>query len=666
MEPVAKILFEYLRDIIYNPAQAALDVESLPQEFRELGEGLRYLAECVFEARSFAQALSKGDLSGHMPSRGNEIAAPLKSLHSSLQHLTWQTQQVAKGDYQQRVEFMGNFSMAFNAMIQQLEERRRIEADEKSKLQQYVKLLLSNVPDILLLFDLNGQIVFTSASYLHCSGIAEPSLIQHVSFRDLLASVADDAFLQRMDELFRLAALDKRSSELEYEIAFGRDGNARHYLIQVTPMLDEEGVVVGTMLFFHDLTESLRAQHAAEHARKLAEQSARAKSEFLARMSHEMRTPMNAIIGMTTLAKSTKDAQRKNYCLDKIGEASQHLLGVICDILDMSTMESESFTLALREFNFAGMVQHVVNIMNFRIEARQQVLSLNIDGGVPISIISDEQRLVQVLVNLLSNATKFTPDHGHISLTVRNIAEDDRICTLHFEVKDTGIGISAEQQKELFTVFSQADGGFTRKFGGVGLGLPISQRIVSLMGGRFWVESELGNGASFLFEIKAKVGIEASPALVVADALAESTQQKHDDAQDAAPPHTDLFAGRRILLAEDVEINCEILASLLEDTGIEIVFAGDGAEAVAKFSADPEAYDAILMDIHMPDVDGYEATRRIRSSALPGADAIPIIALTANVFHEDIGHCLACGMNSHLGKPVNPDLLIAALKNYLV
>ena len=666
MDPVAKILFEYLRDVIYSPTQAALDVEGLPREFRDLGEGLRYLAECIFETKNFAQALSKGDLNGRIPSRGNEIAAPLKSLHSSLQHLTWQTQQVAKGDYQQHVEFMGNFSMAFNAMIEQLEERRRIEADEKSKLQQYVKLLLNNCPDIILLFDLDGQIVFTSASYLHCSGITDPGRIQNISFRDLFAPVADETFLQRMDEVFRLAALNKRSSELECELAFGGDGNTRHYLIQVTPMLDERGVVVGTMLFFHDLTESIRAQHAAEHARKLAEQSARAKSEFLARMSHEMRTPMNAIIGMTTLARSTEDARRKAYCLDKINEASQHLLGVINDILDMSTMEGESFTLTLREFDFAGMVQHVVNIINFRIAERKQTLSLDIDWTIPAGIISDEQRLAQVLVNLLSNAIKFTPDHGHISLTAKKIAEDDGICTLRFEVKDTGIGISAEQQKELFAVFSQADGGFTRKFGGVGLGLPLSRHIVNLMGGHIWVESEMGKGASFLFEIRAKAGLEAPLALAVADAPAESVQQEHDGARNAAPPHTDLFAGRRILIAEDVAINCEILSSLLEDTGADLVFAGDGAEAVAKFSADPEAYDLILMDIHMPDMDGYEATRRIRSSGLPRADTIPIIALTANVFHEDIDRCLACGMDSHLGKPMDPALLITTLKNCLI
>jgi len=665
VDPVAKSFFEYLRNIIYFPTRATLDVDQLPEGFRDLGEGLKYLAECIFEAKKFAHDLSKGDLDSPLPSSGNEIAAPLKSLQSSLKHLSWQTQQVAQGDYKQRVHFMGDFSTAFNVMVQQLEERRKTDADEKSKLQRYVNLLLSNSPDIILLFDIDGQLVFTSTSYQRCCNIENPDTIRNKSFRELFAPVANNDFLQRMDALFQAAIAHEHSSELEQEIAFGRDGNLRHYRIQVTPMLDEHGAVVGTLLFFLDITERVRAQHEAERARELAEQAAHAKSEFLARMSHEMRTPMTAIMGMTAIAKASDDPERTASCLDKMSVASQHLLGVINDILDMSRLEADTLELSLSAFNFADMVQRVISRFHYRIEEQKQTLSVDIDGAIPVNIISDEQRLAQVITNLLSNAIKFTPEQGAISLSAEKIDERDGICTIRFTVKDTGIGVSEEQQQHLFVSFEQADGGFARKFGGTGLGLSIARGIVSALDGRIWVESAIGKGASFFFEIKAKTGGAALPVSPVAMSDGAVAQEERNGELGGMSSDVAYFAGRRVLVAEDVEINREVVSALLEDTGLEIVFAYDGAEAVAKFSAAPGEYDAILMDIHMPDVDGYEATKRIRSSGLQRADVVPIIAMTANIFREDIERCLAVGMNSHLGKPINIDKLVAELKKYL-
>ena len=659
MDPVAKILFEYLRDVIYNPGRAALDMESLPPGFRDFGEGLQYLADCLIESRNLAQALSKGDLENFTPSPGNEVAAPLKSLHASLKHLTWQTQQVAKGDYQQRVDFMGDFSSAFNMMVQQLEERRRNDADATFKLRLYVHLLLSNCPDIVLLFDAAGRAMFTSASYLHCAKIEDADSIRDRTFRELFAAVAQEDFLQCMDGLFQTAMTAKRSSRTEQQLALGNDGNARHYSIQLTPMLDGLGDVVGTMIFFHDVTESIRAQYAAERARDLAEQAARAKSEFLARMSHEMRTPLNAIIGMTTVAQASDDPSRKAYCLESISTASQYLLGVIGDILDMSKIESNTFELTFGECNVANMVRRLVDGLAFGVQQRRQTFSVDIDQNIPERVIADEPHLRQVLGNLLSNAVKFTPEGGAISLKVQKTGEHDGICVLRFAVKDTGIGISAEQQEDLFVAFTQADGGFTRKFGGTGLGLPIARHIVTQMGGSIWVESELDKGAAFLFEIKVK-------ALASAPQDAEPNDSSRDGVPAAMLPGKKLFAGKRIMMADDIDINREVIASLLENTGAELEFACDGAETVEKFHAAPETYDVILMDIHMPGVDGYEATRRIRASGLPQAETIPIIAVTANVFRQDIELCLAVGMNSHLNKPIDVGQLVAELKKYLV
>ena len=215
-------------------------------------------------------------------------------------------------------------------------------------------------------------------------------------------------------------------------------------------------------------------------------------------------------------------------------------------------------------------------------------------------------------------------------------------------VKDTGIGISEEQQSHLFIPFEQADGSISRKFGGTGLGLSISKRIVELMGGKIWAESEPGRGASFIFDIKAQPGTGKC-----AEMKAENNFEDM------------VLTGKHILIAEDVEINREIMSTLLEETGVEIDFASNGVEAVEKFSSNSNAYELIFMDLQMPEMDGYEATRRIRSSGLMNAVEIPIIAMTANVFREDVEHCLAIGMNGHLGKPVNINEVIATLGEYL-
>ncbi|MDR2517532.1 MAG: response regulator [Spirochaetaceae bacterium] len=540
-------------------------------------------------------------------------------------------------------------------------------------------------------------------------------------------------------------------------------------------------------------------------AREAALQAARAKSAFLANMSHEIRTPMNAIIGMTAIAKSSAGVERKNSCLDKIEDASNHLLGVINDVLDMSKIEAGKLELAFVSFNFEKMLQRVVNVINFRVDEKKQDLSVSIDRQIPSDIIGDDQRLAQVITNLLSNAVKFTPAEGAIRLDARLVREENTIATIQIEVSDTGIGISKEQQARLFNSFSQADSDTSRKYGGTGLGLAISKRIVEMMGGRIWIESEPGKGSTFAFTIQvprdsasaSRVsgegiawsslrvlcvdddprildifsgvagdtgfscdtvtsgeaalaaleahgpydiyfvdwkmpgmnGIETSrrireycrekafprPAIVIVsagdwnsieteareagvdkflskplfpsaltDMIIRSLGTEDLPSGEGGPWKTDNFTGRRILLAEDVEINREIVVALLEPTGIVIDCAENGAEAVRLFAGNPAAYDMIFMDVQMPEMDGYEATRRIRAlegSFAPAASAaepaaagefrrdpsapIPVIAMTANVFREDIEKCIAAGMNSHLGKPLDFDEVLEKLRRYL-
>ena len=647
--PVADALFNYLSDVIYNPANAALDIESLPEDFRDFGSGLRYFAELVMETKVMAQALAKGDLTGKIPSPDNEIASPLKALQASLKHLTWQTQQIAQGDYQQRVKFMGDFAVAFNSMAKQLEERSTIAIREKSTLLRYVDLILSNTPNILLVFDNNGKAVLASKAYLKHGKKSSMDEIQGKTFTELFEPLSTNGFLQNMNDLFHAALSNIHTDEIEQSIDFGQDGNLRTYTINVTPMLCEEEGVLGTMVLFHDVTEMLQAKYESERARELAEQSAQAKSDFLARMTHEIRTPMNAIIGMTSIGKAAQDIEKKDYSFQQIEVASTHLLGVINDILDISKNEADRFELSCSDFNFKCMISNVKSIIGIQVTEKEQLFITDIDNDIPVNIISDEQRLMQVLVNLLSNAVKFTPTQGTIGLTAKKITENDGICTIRFTIKDTGIGISKEQQARLFTPFEQADGSIHRKYGGTGLGLAISKRIVEKMGGDIWIESELGKGASFIFDIKAENG----------NGAAEQTDK-------AKTVETGIFRGKRIMIAEDIDINREIISAILEDTGLEIDFAVNGAEAVEKCLSDANDYDLILMDIQMPEMDGYEATRRIRRAALPKLVSIPIIAMTANVFKEDVERCIAAGMNAHLGKPIDIPELMAKLEEYLL
>jgi signal transduction histidine kinase/CheY-like chemotaxis protein len=423
------------------------------------------------------------------------------------------------------------------------------------------------------------------------------------------------------------------------------------YHSNTTPVYDMAGKVISVIGSNDDMTELFTLQQNLQTAKE-AQAANQAKNYFLAAMSHEMRTPMNVIIGMTSIGKNSKDIERKDYAFSKIGDAAVHLLSVINDVLDTSKINANKMEISPVEFNLEKMLQKIVNIINFSLKEKNHSFTLKVDQNIPRCIIGDDYHLSQVIMKLLLNAVKFSPENGEIGLDISLESEKDGICEIRAEVSDNGIGITPEQQVKLFCAFEQVDGGFDREFGGTGLGLSISKNIVALMGGEIWVESEHGKGSRFIFTVKVGRGKEnaaSMPASVVEPEIGEDAR----------------FAGKKLLVVEDVEINREILLSLLEDTGLSIDCAGNGREAVDLIAASPTQYDMILMDVQMPKMDGLEATRRIRSMTAGRMEKFPIIAMTAHVFASDIEECLAAGMDDHIGKPFDIDDVLKKLQEYL-
>ena len=517
-----------------------------------------------------------------------------------------------------------------------------------------------------------------------------------------------------------------------------------------------------------------------------AQAAAQAKSDFLSRMSHEMRTPMNAIIGMARIAEDTEDVSKLKYCLSNIGVSSAHLLNIINDVLDMAKIEAGKFELESAPMNLEKTLMKVCNLVIDNIEKKNQKLNVILSKDLNLNYIADDLRLSQVITNLLANAVKFTPEGGKITLTVESTGQAENNRTLRFSISDTGIGMTNEQIDRLFNAFEQADGGVSRRFGGTGLGLAISKSILEKMNGRIWVESEAGVGSTFIFE----VNLERAPhqETVIFDGIRPkdiklmiiesdddlkqrllSITENFGMSADSATGADETFAlldaagqnGRKydiifldydmpdtngiafvnglgdridkntviivttylewnrieklafennivryiskpifpssvlnvinevvgntlkslniktdatrevpdlsdinILLAEDVEINREIFLALLEDTRISVDVAENGLIAVQRFKEAPDKYDLIIMDVQMPEMDGYQATRSIRALDIPRAGTIPIVAMTANAFKEDIERCLESGMNDHLAKPINEKSIIEIIIYY--
>ena len=411
-------------------------------------------------------------------------------------------------------------------------------------------------------------------------------------------------------------------------------------------------VVIALAFLFLNYSMMTKRGQQMEMEKLLAEENSRAKTSFLSNMSHEIRTPMNAIIGLDAMALKEPDLPPKTReQLEKIGSSANHLLGLINDILDMSRIESGRMTLKTAEFPLREFLAQINIIVDGQCQDKGLRYEPKVIGSMADYYIGDDLKLKQVLINILGNAVKFTPAPGTVSFTTEEIARDEDSCTLRFVIRDTGVGMDKSYIPKIFDAFSQEHENTSNRYGSTGLGMSITKNLVEMMNGTIEVDSEKDVGSTFTVTVK----------------LGASARIEAPAEEKAVPEQAAIsLEGKLVLVAEDVEINAEILIDLLDMEGVRAVHAENGRIALELFTkSEVGSYDAILMDMRMPEMDGLEATRAIRALKRPDAETVPIIALTANAFDEDVQNCLRAGMNAHLSKPIDPEKLITTLSQLL-
>ncbi|MCY1496642.1 Sensor protein EvgS [compost metagenome] len=555
----------------------------------------------------------------------------------SLQLLSWQRLLRQGWPYALGVLLLLAFVLLWNRRLHvQIVERRRAEALAQQQ-RSTLLALVDAIPDPIWFKDNEGRYGGVNQAFADLLGRPRASFTGQ---RDEALLGAEQARLRAGLDRAALASGQPLTSEEWWQRADG--SQVLHDVIRTT-FQDADGSSLGLLGVSRDITARREFEAALEQARALAEAATQLKSDFLANVSHEIRTPMNAIIGMTHLVlDSDLDARQRGY-LNKIQLASQHLLGLLNDILDFSKIEAGKLRLERIPFDLHEVLENLVGLVGDKAAAKGLPLLFNVDAQVPAQLLGDPLRLGQILINYTNNALKFT-ERGEIEVSVRVEQRDGAQVRLYFGVRDTGIGLSAEQQRRLFESFQQADSSITRKYGGTGLGLAICKRLAEAMGGSVGMDSRLGQGSEFWLRLPLGV--------VTAEGAPPA----------AEPPGR--FAGQRVLLVEDSELGQEVACGLLRGFGLQVEVAADGAQALAMLHGAADGrYALVLMDVQMPVLDGLSATRRLRQE--PRFAALPIVAMTANARAEERDACLAAGMNDHLAKPIEPRALWHGLKRWL-
>ena len=545
----------------------------------------------------------------------------------------------------QKIAVMQRENETLLQLYKQATDLREYNEKEKEMQILYNQMLRTSCPDDILLLDIKMNI-------LVCTSPVNMRFKRDVTGESYLSLIEDyvgaEFALQielALHEVFLTGKprdLDMQSRAKSYDADVDKEF---FFSVRLSPAFSHKGEPSGAVVLVHDNTEM-------HHANLRAEAATKAKSNFLANISHEIRTPLNAIIGMTQIGLAANEFQKLYYCLEKISYASKHLLSLINDVLDISKIEAGRLELSSAVFDIRAMLDLLMGIYIVRAEEKFIDLSMIISDDFPQYVNTDELRLSQVITNLLSNAIKFTKNEGKVTLSVSLDKEQENgLKRLNISVTDNGIGINMEDSQKLFKPFEQADRSTSLKYGGTGLGLAITKKIIEAMNGEINVKNMPDGGACFYFYIM----------------LEETDEPINNDHHESIEMLNNIpnFSKYSLLLVEDIEINREIAIAFLEDTHIQIECAGNGLEAVQAFVHNPQEYDIILMDMQMPVMDGLEATRRIRATDSLKAKQIPIIAMTANAFAEDIAQCKRAGMNDHIGKPLDANIFINKLAMYL-
>ncbi len=539
------------------------------------------------------------------------------------------------------------YTTALRKAKRQLEQSVNLQTEEIKKVNKMLHLVIDTIPVRVFWKDIKLNYLGCNRLFAKDAGRENPEDI--VGLDDYALSWANEAPHYRQDDF---AVIKNNKNKIAYEEP-QTTSSGREIWLQTSkvPLEDENGRVFGILGTYEDITDRKNIEAELKIAKESAEQASQSKSTFLANMSHEIRTPMNGVIGMTYLAlQENLTDKARNYVL-KAHTSAANLLGIINDILDFSKIEAGKLNLDQSDFDIRQIINNMMNLIKLNADEKAIKVVLNVDEAIPKFVCGDSLRLSQVLNNLGSNAVKFTPDGGNITLNVSSHNEDDETVQLTFEMEDSGIGIAPEHIERLFTAFEQADATTSRKFGGSGLGLVISKQIVELMNGSIRVESKPGDGSKFIFSVR----------------LSKSRYQNPDNGSSEKTHSQNLsqslavLKGANILLVEDNDINRELATELLVSKGINVKTAYNGKEALAIL--DENSFDGVLMDCQMPVMDGYEATVKIRAQ-VNYAD-LPVLAMTANTMKGDRDKVLSVGMNDHIAKPISPDEMFITMAKWI-